>query len=204
MPDRFIKASDINALKAAVKAEMLRRNLNGSVASYGGAEYDFSNTAATNNPLFREHYDKSLTPLLAVNPTPTISGTVVNLPQAVARIVYYNDVKALEDAVNYFKSIDKNAAVTGCAASCTGLCSGCSVNCASTCTGSCYNICTDACTGGCGNTCFGCSNTCQGLCWGSCTDNCTRTCGVGCWAYCSSNCGEYCYAGCGGEAESYG
>lgn len=37
-----VKAERFTSLKAMVKAEVLRRNRSGSVASYGGAAYDYS------------------------------------------------------------------------------------------------------------------------------------------------------------------
>ena len=37
-----LKSERLKTLKAKVKAEMLRRSKSGSVAAYGGADYDYS------------------------------------------------------------------------------------------------------------------------------------------------------------------
>ena len=50
-----VTATDINNLKASVKAEMLRRKYYGSVASYGSASYDYSTRPASGVSLLVEH-----------------------------------------------------------------------------------------------------------------------------------------------------
>lgn len=48
-------ASDINALKARVKAEMLRRKYTGSLTGYAGSSYDYTNTPASGVKIAAEH-----------------------------------------------------------------------------------------------------------------------------------------------------
>ena len=50
-----ILASDIKALKARVKAEMLRRKYTNSVATYGGTSYDYTTTPAVGVRALVEH-----------------------------------------------------------------------------------------------------------------------------------------------------
>ncbi len=38
----MLSAEEVKQLKAKIKAEMLRRNKTGSLASYGSASYDFN------------------------------------------------------------------------------------------------------------------------------------------------------------------
>ena len=62
-----VKAERFTALKAKVKAEMLRRNQSGSVASYGGAAYDYTTAPAAGRTVRKEHRDKLIEPMRAVN-----------------------------------------------------------------------------------------------------------------------------------------
>ena len=57
-----VKAERFTALKAKVKAEMLRRNQSGSVASYGGAAYDYTTAPAAGRTVRKEHRDKLIEP----------------------------------------------------------------------------------------------------------------------------------------------
>lgn len=50
-----ILATDINTLKAAVKAEMNRRKYTGSVAGYAAASYDYSTVPAAGVKALVEH-----------------------------------------------------------------------------------------------------------------------------------------------------
>ena len=63
-----ISAERFTALKAKVKAEMLRRNQSGSVAEYGGAAYDYTNAPAAGRVIQKEHIEKLTGPMRAVNP----------------------------------------------------------------------------------------------------------------------------------------
>ena len=50
-----ITASDINALKARVKAEMNRRKYDGSLTGYAGTSYDFTTVPAAGVKASAEH-----------------------------------------------------------------------------------------------------------------------------------------------------
>ena len=48
-------ASDINALKARVKAEMQRRKYTGSLTGYASTSYDYTNVPAAGVTIATEH-----------------------------------------------------------------------------------------------------------------------------------------------------
>lgn len=50
-----ITASDLNNLKARVKAEMQRRKYTGSLTGYAGTSYDYSSTPAQGVKIAAEH-----------------------------------------------------------------------------------------------------------------------------------------------------
>src|SRR5574344_2197460 len=54
----MLTTSEFIALKAQIKAEMLRRNSYGSLAAYGGSDYDFTNTPTSGNPIYTEQGQK--------------------------------------------------------------------------------------------------------------------------------------------------
>ena len=60
-----LKAERFTTLKSKVKAEVLRRNKSGSVASYGGAAYDYKIQPAKGTVILQEHLDKLSVPLSA-------------------------------------------------------------------------------------------------------------------------------------------
>lgn len=62
-----VKADRFTALKAKVKAEMLRRNQSGSVAAYGGSAYDYAQPPEKGELVRGEHREKVITPMRAVN-----------------------------------------------------------------------------------------------------------------------------------------
>lgn len=53
----IVKAERFTALKAKVKAEMLRRDQSGSVAAYGGSAYDYTEPPAAGKTIRQEHRD---------------------------------------------------------------------------------------------------------------------------------------------------
>ena len=71
-----VLASDINALKARVKAEMNRRAHTGSLTGYASSSYDFSTVPGTGVRILAEHHNKIVTPMRAVNSTTTNRGDV--------------------------------------------------------------------------------------------------------------------------------
>lgn len=193
----IVSADRINELKAAVKAECLRRaNVSTtegsvSVADYGGTSYDFETVPAEGIVVKTEHREKNLVPLRAINPE-TLA--LENL-----KILSDEEITAMESFVTLCEGqekTDNTAANNTCASGCTGLCySACTGSCVGTCTGSCSSGCT-SCTGSCSGTCTGCSGTCRGTCSGSCSGDCDGTCSGSCSGSCTG-------AACGAACESY-
>ena len=160
----LIDAQRFADLKARVKAECLRRDVSsGSVASYGGTDYDYTAVPASGVKIAQEHYEKLSVPLNAINSDtfPTTSGV---------RIITDADLTAMETFLDTAEETSKTTnSHNDCSASCTGLCK--------------------SCTGSCTGSCSGCSGTCQGTCQGSCyracANNCTGSCSGGCSGTCT-------------------
>lgn len=150
----LIDASRFTALKARVKAECLRRSYTGSVASYGGSDYDYTNAPASGVIAAEEHYEKLAVPLNAINSDtfPDTSGT---------RLITDADLTAMETFLDTAETRGKTSSTTDCSASCTGLCSGCTGTCSGSCVGGCQGTCRTSCTG-----------SCYGGCWGGCGGQC--------------------------------
>lgn len=196
-PDRF------TALKTKVKAECQRRKYTGSVASYGGAAYDYSRQPTVNTVVTTGFYAKNAEPLNAILQT---------LDTDPNRIIDDEELAVMESAVLDLSSKSLNAsslAATGCKANCTGLCyTSCGNQCTDACT-SCTS-CSGGCSGcgsGCGSGCSGCSGCggcgsgCDGWCTGDCFTSCTGTCGTSCSGTCQgcqgcSGCSTYCATSC--------
>lgn len=199
----LLKPERYNNLKARVKAEMLRRNKNGSVTSYGGAAYDYSVVPAKDGYVVSEHFEKLVTPLRAINRNGMPNADVVN------RNVTDADMATMEAKLSAFESKPSNyhaSSGTGdCMSACTGLCvTQCSGGCSGTCSGSCTGGCDTTCRGGCYTTCKGrCSARCANSCSGGCDGGC-EGCGSGCESNCDPSCSLYCTARCGGCAGDCG
>lgn len=163
-PDRFIE------LKAAIKAECQRRTHTGSVADYGGANYDYTNIPAANKTIDIEHYQKNLVPMNAIN------NSEFPVPNSYGVQIKESDMAAMEEAVASYATREVGSeadnSASDCAASCTGLCHSCTGNCVNSCTNTCTGTCTDTCTG----SCTGCSGSCSGSCTGSCSGSCVWGC----------------------------
>ena len=154
----IISASRFKELKAAVKAECLRRSYTGSVADYGGSSYDYTTEPADGGMIKKEYYEKNAVPLNA------ISGDITTT----AGIITETGIKTMEEKVAALAAISKTSSNTGCAASCTGLCS-------SSCSGSCSGC------SGCGGSCsYSCSGTCDNTCNTTCSATCVDDCNTGC------------------------
>ena len=166
--DRKVLSRDALALKAKVKAEMLRRSHSGSVAHYGGAGYDFTSPPTNDEPM------------RAVNPDglPTYPGALTRQGQ-----------ELMESKVTAWAAravTDRTA--SDCKTGCTGTCfSGCVTGCSATCSG----VCSDDCSGGCDDDCDGCSGGCDSCdgCYDICEGcgGCDNSCDGcdGCSAACS-------------------
>ena len=169
----LITAERFNNLKAAIKAECLRRSHTGSVAGYGGADYDYAAVPAAGVTIRQEHYSKNAVPMNAIN-----SGAFP-LPGDYEKIIAEGDLAQMESSVAAWATrglatAEDNSA-SDCAASCTGLCHSCTGQCVSGCS---------SCTGTCTGSCSGCSGSCSGGCQGGCGG-----CG-GCGGDCA-NCAYY-------------
>lgn len=177
----IITASRINTLKAKIKSEMLRRNGSGTVAAYGSATYDYTVLPVKGNVMLKEHANKNLTPMQAVNST--------GLPTEMV-IVKDSDITVLETRVAALALTTRdNRGTSDCASGCTGMCvTACTTSCWNVCT-SCTNVCT-GCTGctGCSG-CSGCGETCSSSCYeckGVCGGICQGTCSIGCYSGCGT------------------
>ena len=210
-----IKAERFTALKAKVKAECQRRNGSGSVASYGGAAYDYTVAPAAGKTARKEHRDKLTGPMSAINSdaVPATSGE---------KIIGENELKNMETRVAVWAARTKTdasgsdckAGCTGmCYGSCTGGCTGCGSGCPTGCSG-CGSGCPGGCSGcgsGCPTSCSGCSGCsgcgsgcdgCSGACGSTCSNDCTGCsgCGSGCsgCSGCGSGCAGTCSSTCNG------
>lgn len=169
----IVKAERFTALKAKVKAEMLRRDQSGSVAAYGGSAYDYTEPPAAGKTIRQEHRDKLAGPMSAVNSQdiPATSG---------AKPVTEAELSAMETKIAVWaaRPITDNSGS----------------DCRSGCTGTCYTGCNTGCSG-CGSGCpAGCSTGCVSYCAGACAQGCAIDCGSGCSSACSS---------CGGNCSGY-
>lgn len=173
-----ITAERFTALKAKVKAEMLRRSQSGSVAAYGGTAYDYITAPSAGKVIQKEHIEKLTGPMRAVNPD------LVPEPDG---IVTETELANLETRITAWAQrgiTDRTA--TDCKSGCTGTCytgcaTGCSGTCGDACTGGCKYGCSDDCGSGCGNCNSGCYGGCQGQCGdGTCRSTCTGYCGRAC------------------------
>ena len=144
------EASDINSLKARVKAEMNRRCRLGSLASYAGTSYDYTTTPATGVKMNVEHINKILTPMSKITSQS------------------YGNSKAVGDLATAPDILSTNLAVYETQAMTKGATSSCSSSCSGLCTTGCYNACT-GCTGC--TSCSGCSGSCSGC--SGCGDDCS-------------------------------
>lgn len=208
-----LKAERFTTLKSKVKAEVLRRNRSGSVASYGGAAYDYKIQPAKGTVILQEHLDKLSVPLSAINSNavPGKTGKRVlseaELANMEAKVTAWSARSMTDRSGSDCKSGCTGTCYTGCATGCTGCgsgcpsgCSGCGSGCPNTCS-SCGSSCGDACSDGCGDACGGnCWDACSG-CGSGCGDGCDG-CGSGCGSGCSgcgSGCGNTCTSTCASD-----
>lgn len=214
-----LKAERLTALKAKVKAEMLRRNRSGSVAAYGGAGYDYTAVPGPGNVTRAEHLDKLTVPMSAVN-----AGAVPG--QTGPRVVTESELANLETRVNVWAArsmtdrsgSDCQAGCTGtchtgcatgcygCGSGCPGGCSDCGSGCPNGCSG-CGSGCPTGCSGcgsGCPNGCSGCGSGCSGSCTTTCAADCASGCPDTCSTTCDDGCRDSCQSGCAGGCEGIG
>ncbi len=195
-----VKADRFTALKAKVKAEMLRRNQSGSVAAYGGSEYDYAQPPEKGGLVRSEHREKVITPMRAVNSdlVDEVQGAAIGeeeLADMETRVDVWAARSITDRSGSDCKSGCTGTCYTGCTTGCSGCgsgcptgCSGCGSGCPTGCSG-CGSGCPTGCSGcgsGCGDACAGCGTGCYGGCLG-CGGNCSA-CGGGCGAECSVGC----------------
>ncbi len=203
-----VKAERFAALKAKVKAEMLRRNQSGSVASYGGAAYDYTTAPAAGRTVRKEHRDKLIEPMRAVNSDVIPAARGVISESELQNLETRAAVWAARSITDKSGSDCKSGCGSGCPDGCSSCpsgcsgCSGCGSGCPSGCSG-CGSGCPGGCSGcgsGCPSGCSGCSGGCQSSCSGGCEDNCSIRCiggcSGGCKGNCSGSCTSHCASGC--------
>ena len=187
-------AEEFIALKARVKAEMLRRKYKGTLVSYGSSAYDYEVQPTEGGAVLPEHVNKIAIPLNAINDTgisEVASGDVIKA------------IDALDTFLTTAEGYKVTSSTTDCKSSCSGLCvtgcgSGCK-GCSGSCTGSCTGCsgCGNACSSGCGGVCsFDCISACDTTCQGSCKTNCIKTCYTGCLQGCKGSCKGTCSTDC--------
>ncbi len=222
----IVSADRINQLKEEVKNECLRRSKvsttsgSFSMTSYAGTEYDYTNVPAANRIINKEHKNKILDPLKAINTSfVKQDGTTGNLPPRENVVITDIDIATMQSFLTLCESQaieDTTASNNRCSGGCTGTCfstctGGCTASCTSTCAQGCANDCTGSCTSTCaqgcssscssGNACRGsCTGGCSTTCRGDCDGTCSGTCSGGCDSTCTGSCSG---AACGAACESY-
>lgn len=204
----LVDAARFNALKEEVRAECLRRCYIGSIADYGGTDYDFVNPPETGHIAEVEHFEKLAVPLHQINDIVT-EETARVVDTDGNRIISDEEMTAMEAAVTKYKTRAMSDTTQGdCRTSCTGAChtecsttctGGCGSNCSGTCTGTCRGCsgCSGSCTGSCTGCGYGCAGGCSGGCDGTCRSTCTMQCGnQGCVGTCLSLCYNGCTTSC--------
>lgn len=186
-----VKADRFTALKAKVKAEMLRRNKSGSVAAYGGSEYDYAQPPAQGGVVRSEHREKVITPMRAVNSdlVGEAQGAAIG-EEELADLETRVDVWAARTITDQSGSDCKSGCTGTCYTGCVTGCSGCGSGCSGGCTG-CGSGCPTGCSS-CGGSCgLGCEYTCIGDCTTGC-GGCANYCSTGCTGTCMTYCGQNC------------
>ncbi len=175
-----VKADRFTALKAKVKAEMLRRNQSGSVAAYGGSEYDYAQPPEKGGLVRSEHREKVITPMRAVNSdlVDEVQGAAIG-EEELADMETRVDVWAARSITDRSGSDCKSGCTGTCYTGCTTGCSGCGSGCPTGCSG-------------CGT---GCGTACQQNCSSGCSGDCTEACRAGCAYNCSGGCSWTCLGG---------
>ena len=183
-------AQEMIDLKARVKAEMRRRNGNGSLVAYAGTDYDYTVDPAAGGQMLTEHVNKIVVPMNAITASGMTEQAVGDQAMAMDGIDAKLTVYVAEPAQKNGTSSCSGACSGLCVSSCYSSCGGsCSVGCGSCggCSGGCTGDCNETCSNQCG------SDGCSGNCGSNCKrDGCTAYCGMSCWGKCSNNCSGGC------------
>lgn len=186
-----MKASELVTLKAAVKAEMLRRNGFGSLASFGGSAYDFTTAPAVGVKTLPEHGQKTIDLLLKIEDYGNLVLVKENDP------IPSDFNSSLVNEINRLKSEAKTGestkTVTNLFPSRTAEASSCRGACTGLCVGSCHGMC---------NGCTGCTASCGTGCASGCNTSCNTGCNTGCQGSCTGNCTGSCYTACTGGCDT--
>lgn len=179
-------ASDFMALKEKVKAEMLRRCHEGSLAAYGGDDYDF--TAEKGTQILAEQVNKIIVPINQIDDS---GFTIQNIGD------HAKALNVLDELITTYSEAPLDGSGHMCNASCSGLCyTGCAGDCGGTCSTGCGGTCKGGC-GGCDGSCVGtCGHSCRDTCSDGCKTTCRLGCGDGCTDSCAASCGNSCSITC--------
>lgn len=170
-------------LKQMVKNECARRKYTDSVSSYSSNKYDYSIPPANNGPILKEHYEKIVEPMNAINKNNT------PIVESLHKIVDDQDILLQKEWVEKYsnRNIHDNVNTDCHNNSCAGMCFSCTGECVGTCSGTCTKSCRESCNNTCNYDCYG---ECKGSCDGGCKGTCTVVCGNhGCTGGCESGCG---------------
>lgn len=162
----MMTAETVNQIKAKIKAELLRRNGHGSVASYADVSYDFLTIPATDNWVLTEQGQKTVNLLLKIEDY----GNLFRSEKSSYIPSDFTESLLTElDRLSKETKTGLSTEVSSCRGDCTGLCIS---SCISQCNGC------SGCTASCGT---GCTTGCYSNCTGSCNTNCTS----GCFSQCT-------------------
>ena len=194
-----ILAAELIALKAKIKAEVLRRNQSGSVAAYGGTAYDYvsgTDTPVAGQVIKPDAYNKIVTPTLAINnvgshATIATGGVIRALGDVNTKVTAWATRALTDTSATDCKSGCTGTCYTGCSTGCYSGCTSCS-GCGSTCSGGCLG-CGSTCGGGC-TSCTGCLG-CSAACTDTCDMGCQGTCRWACTVGCADSCTDATYPG---------
>lgn len=145
----MLTVEQILEIKAKLKAEMLRRGLNNSTASFGslseyaGSDYDFTNIPTENTHLTKDQGEKTINILYRVEDQKGCDYVIDD-----SRSPSDNNFEALNTYIDTLAAEDIEAMHTSCRGACSGLCFG-----------SCIGLC-NGCSGKCDTGCVGCVATC--------------------------------------------
>lgn len=161
----MITAEKVIELKAKIKAEMLRRDGHGSLATYGDSTYDFTTNPVIGELIKAEHGQKTVDLLLKIE---DYGDLTLSDQHSVIPSSFTEELLAEVDRLARETKTGLDTETSSCRGDCTGLCVG-------SCIGQC-NGCT-GCTASCGT---GCASGCYSNCTGSCNADCTSGCFSAC------------------------
>lgn len=145
----MLTVEQIIEIKAKLKKEMQRRNLNnysgsfGSLGEYAGDEYDFNINPSHNARFVQEHGEKTINILYRVE-----DQDGCDYVKDDSKIPTDTNFSALDSYIDNLATESLEGYSSSCRGACSGLCFG-------SCIGNCYG-----CSGKCDTGCVGCAGTC--------------------------------------------